>query len=168
MVTVRYPSAADPAFVASIRRWFTARDEVLVMIRYANAGGSKDYELHRSSESIAARIASLPPKTSIIVFRETQLPIRGVVDRALIDRALAEIRDGEEFLMVETVATVAGPRSWYHSAAGECHSELQAELESSMGRPVMLGVYPPWLEDGPEVISGFVPDADGQIRPGAY
>jgi hypothetical protein len=61
-----------------------------------------------------------------------------------------------------------GKASWYHNISGETHAELREELESSAGRPVMVGEYPPWLEDGPDIVSGYVPDASGRIKPGAY
>jgi hypothetical protein len=36
------------------------------------------------------------------------------------------------------------------------------------GSAVAVGEYPPWLEDNPEVISGYVPDEDGVVRTGVY
>lgn len=85
----------DATFATTLVQWLQERHELLVVFRYPNAGGARDYELHSSIE-------------------------------------------------------------------------LREELESSMGRPVILGEYPPLLEDGPDVTSGYVPDKDGRIRPGAY
>ncbi|MGC1649722.1 MAG: hypothetical protein WA741_28185 [Candidatus Sulfotelmatobacter sp.] len=73
-----------------------------------------------------------------------------------------------EFLVVETVRTTAGRASWFHDEAGESHNELREALEDSRGRHVAVGEYPKWLEDGPDVISGYIPDRDGIVRSGAY
>ncbi len=163
-----FPSILDASFATTLRQWFHEQDELLVMLRYSNAGGSRDYELHSSFESIAKRLATVPPQTSVIVFRDPQLQLRGVVTDEFVAKALASIPDGVEFLFVETALTTFGTKSWYHNASGNRQSELREELEASMGRPVMLGRYPPWLVDGPDVVSGYVPDAAGLIKPGAY
>lgn len=163
-----FHSALDKAFQSTLCLWFQERDELLVMFRYPNAGGARDYELHGSVDSIAQRLSVVPPQTSVIAFRNPQLQQRGTVTSDFIATAMGSVPDGVEFLIVETALTTAGSHSWFHNASGTSHNELREELEQSMGRPVMLGRYPPWLEDGPDVISGYVPDGTGQIRPGAY
>ena len=166
--TQMHTSALAPDFIATVEQWLSQRGEILVIFRYPNAGGARDYELHRSLHTLKERLSSVPSQTSVIAFQQTQLPLRGVVDSAFIDAALAFIPNGNEFLLVETVLTTYGKASWYRNASGMMHSELKEELEESLGRPVLLGAYPPWLHDGPSVISGYVPDSDGRIQPGAY
>lgn len=163
-----FNSALDPQFATTIEKWLCEQSEILVMFRYPNAGGARDFEIHSSLPTIMRRLSEVPPQTSVIAFRKPQLPIRGSSTPALVEVALARIPDGTEFLIVETVLTTYGKRSWYHNASGESHAELREELESSAGRQVMVGEYPPWLEDGPDVVSGYVPDKDGRIKPGAY
>ena len=163
-----FRSAQDTSFIATLRLWLRERDELLLMLRYPNAGGCRDYEIHASVESITQRLSAVPPQTSVIAFREPQLKLRGIVTGDFIVTALASIPEDAEFLIVETALTIYGKQSWYHNASGDCRSQLREELESSVGRPVMLGLYPPWLEDGPDVISGYVPDSTGLIKPGAY
>jgi len=163
-----FNSALDPQFAGTLEQWLGEQGELLVMFRYPNAGGSRDFEIHSSLSTIMKRLSEVPPQTSVIAFRKPQLPIRGVSTPALVEAALARIPDGTEFLIVETVLTTHGRHSWYRNASGESHAELREELESSAGRPVMAGVYPPWLEDGPDVVSGYVPDKSGRIKPGAY
>jgi hypothetical protein len=159
-------SVLDPWFATTVAEWLKESSELLVMLRYPNAGGSRDYELHRSLQSIKDRLLVVPAQTSVIVFLKPQLPIRGVVDEALITTSLNSIPDGTEYLLVETVLTAAGKGRWYHQDSGTTHVELKATLASSLGKAVMLGVYPPWLHDGPSVVSGYVPDAKGHIQPG--
>lgn len=161
-------SALETSFASTLVAWLEERDEILIMLRYPFAGGARDYELHSSIVSIAKRLSEVPAQTSVIAFREPQLPLRGVVTPGFVNLVLATIPDGEEFLVVETTPTTMGLHSWYRNAGGQWHSELREELEGSMGKPVLLGRYPPWLEDGPDVISGYVPDSAGRISPGAY
>ena len=161
-------SVFDQAFVSTLGVWLQERSELLVMLRYPNAGGTRDYELHSSIASITSRLSTVQAQTSVIAFREPQLQLRGTVTGDFINLALASIPDGTEFLIVETALTTYGAHSWYRNAAGTNHSELREELEACMERPVILGPYPPWIEDGPDVISGYVPDAAGMIKPGAY
>jgi hypothetical protein len=114
------------------------------------------------------RLHQLQAETRITAFRRPQLPLRGVVDDAFIDQCLRNIQDGSEFVVVETVRRTAGRYSWFHDEAGETHEELRESLEAARRSPVAVGEYPPWLEDNPEVISGYVPDEDGVVRTGVY
>ena len=68
--------------------------------------------------------------------------------------------------MVETSPSAAGSYSWFHDAAGESHDELREALEDSRGKPVAVGEYP--QDDGPDVISAYVPGRDGTVRRGSY
>jgi hypothetical protein len=51
---------------------------------------------------------------------------------------------------------------------GESHTELRDDLEDLRGSSAGVGLYPPWLEDTEDVISAYVPDEDGVVRPGGY
>jgi hypothetical protein len=161
-------SASSAHFLSTLRFWLEAQPEILVLIRHPNAGGAKDFEIHTSFEVLAARLAGLVPRTSVIAFREPQLPIRGTASQQLAARCLAEIPDGTEFLMWETEETRHGSAAWRHWVAGETHAELAEAVLESNGKSVAVGPYPPWLEDGPNVVSAIVPDADGFVGSAAY
>jgi hypothetical protein len=104
----------------------------------------------------------------VIAFRQRQLPLRGLVDDEFIGKSLNFIRNGSEFLVVETVPRTAGSASWFHYDAGESLDELREALEGLRGKPVAVGEYPPWLEENLDVISAGVPDEDGNFRAGVY
>lgn len=163
-----YPSVKDSAFRSTVADWLDQQAELLVMFQYPYVGGSKDYELHSSAESIFERVANVPAQTAVTVFRQPQLQLRGVVTPDFIEMALSSIPDGVEFLLVETTLTTAGSASWHRDGGGTQHSELREELEWSLGKAVMLGEYPPWFEVSPDIIYGYVPDQNGIIEPGAY
>jgi len=158
----------DASFLHTLESWLRSQGEILVLIRYAYAAGSTDFELFTSFESLAERIRALPSRTCVIAFRQPQLPIRGVVDESFIARCLSSIPDGSEYLLVEMVRRVYGRMSWFHHNEGTSHGELRGELEESRGVQVAVGLAPPSWKDSDDVISAYVPDEDGIARPGAY
>src|SRR4051812_24079839 len=95
-------SATDPAFLSMLQSWLRAQPEILVLIRYSRAAGSKSFEFFSSFETLTARLGQLSPSTSIVAFREPQLPLRGVVDDELISVCLKSLPEGLEFLLLET------------------------------------------------------------------
>src|ERR1700678_3653578 len=104
----------DPKFLDTLKLWLAANPEILLLIRYSHAAGSKDFEFFTTFQSVYDRIGQLPPRTRVIAFRQPQLALRGVVDAAFIDRCLNTIPDRAEYLVVETVRRVAGRASWFH------------------------------------------------------
>ena len=161
-------STTDKAFLETLEGWLDSQSETMVLIRYSHAAGNKSFEFFTSFAALSERLHQLRPQTCITAFRRPQLPLRGVVDDAFIDVCLKNIRDGSEFVVVETVPRATGQYSWFHDEAGETHKELVESLEASRGKPVAVGEYPPWLEKSPDVISGYVPGEDGVARVGAY
>jgi hypothetical protein len=161
-------STTDKEFLKTLKDWLDSQSEIMVLIRYSRAAGDKSFEFFTSFAALSERMHQLGPQTCITAFRRPQLPLRGVVDDAFIDACLRNIPDGSEFVVVETVRRTAGQYSWFHNAAGETQEELRESLEASRGSPVAVGEYPPWLEDSPDVISGYVPDEDGVARTGVY
>lgn len=163
-----YAPTTDPNFLARLKEWLRSRPEILVLIRYSHMAGSKDFEFFSSFESLARRIEKLPSLACIIAFREPQLPLRGIVDDRFIESCLSMIPDGSTYLLVETAPRSVGGVSWLHHTDGESHAELQEDLEDSRGASVVVGVYPPWIEDTDDVISAVVPDDQGRVNGGVY
>lgn len=77
-------SASSREFLGRLDAWFESRPEILMLIRYSHAGGAKSFELFSSFRDIAERLLQLPPRTSVIAFRQPQLPLRGQVDDAFV------------------------------------------------------------------------------------
>jgi hypothetical protein len=163
-----YASATDPSFLGTLENWLRDLPEILVLIRYSHAAGNKDFEFFSSFGTLSNRIRQLPPRTSVVAFRQPQLPLRGVVDECFIASCLSRIPDGSEFLVLETTRRAYGEMSWFHNEAGESHAELREALEESRGTPVAVGPYPPRLEDSDDVASAIVPDESGIVRIGVY
>lgn len=163
-----YTPITDPKFLDTVESWFRGQPEILALIRYSHAAGNKEFEMFSSFHDFLERLQQLPHLACVIVFRQPQLPIRGVVDDAFIARCLQSISDGSEYVVTETVRRVCGGMSWIHYGAGETHAELRDDLEGCCGSPVAAGLYPPWLHDTGDVISAVVPDEHGVARSGIY
>ena len=163
-----YDSSSSQKFLGTLAEWLSSQGEILLMIRYSHAAGSKDFEFFTAFDALTQRLKELPPKTCIIAFREAQLPIRGIVAESFIAECLRSIPDGSEYLAVERNITICGKASWFRHRAGETHDELRADLADSIGQEVAVGLYPPWLQDNADVISAVVPDQLGRVVTGAY
>jgi hypothetical protein len=161
-------SSADGAFLKTLEVWLGSEIEVLVLIRYSRAAGDKSFEFYKSFAALKERLSQLPAEACITVFRNRQLPLRGIVDDEFIRKCLSTLQDGSEFAVVETAQTTAGPHSWFDFSTGTSHEELREDLESRRGKPVAAGEYPPWLEDSSDVISAYVPGQEGEARRGVY
>jgi hypothetical protein len=89
-------------------------------------------------------------------------------NNAFIESCLFAIPEGSEFLLLETVQRTAGPESWFHFTDGQTHAALCEAIDDSRGSTVAVGPHPPLDDDSTDVISCYVPDEDGVVRPGAY
>jgi len=163
-----YSSTTDTRFLGTLKSWLQSQSEISILVRYSHAGGNRELTFHKNFEDLTDRLAKLPPLTSVIAFRQPQLPLRGVVDDEYIAKCLKIIPDGAEYLVVDAMPRVAGKRSWFHFGDGDSHRDLREELENLRNDAVAAGLYPPWREDTAEVISAVVPDADGVVRSGVY
>jgi hypothetical protein len=161
-------STKDPKFRGKLQRWLRKQGEVLVMLRHPYAAGSKDFEFFTAYKDLGERLRKLKPCTWVVVFKEPQLPVRGVVDDALIAACVAHIADGADFLISELTRLTYGRSTWFNWSAGRSHAELRKGLEKLRGTPVAVGHYPPWVKESDVVISAIAPDETGVVRLGVY
>src|SRR5262249_40426338 len=162
-----YIPTTDPEVLATLRDWFRMNPEILVRIRRPRSG-SEEFEFFSSFEALTKRMPDDAPYTWFPIFQQPQLPPRGIVDDNFIAQCLSAIPDGTEYLIVETVLTVAGKLSWFHGASGESHGMFRDDLEESRETPVAVGEYPDCLEERADVIHAFTLDAAGIVVPGPY
>jgi hypothetical protein len=161
-------SVAEKEFLQTLERWIDSQREVLVLIRYSRAAGDRSFEFYTSFASLQDRLRRLQAETCVTVFRNPQLQLRGIVDDEFIGQCLSTMVEGSEFAVVETVLTRTGQHAFFNYAAGESRDELRKDLEEMKGKSVAVGPYPPWQEESTEVISGYVPNENGEVRRGIY
>lgn len=161
---------SHPEFQKKTADWISANGEVLTLFRFSHAAGSKSFEFFDSLNDFNNRLAELPPRTSVIVFGEPQLPLRGVVRDEFVSAALECIDEGTYWLVVRLSKTTLGSQSWFHHVIDDSLEELEAELrdEYCWAEMVAVGPEPDWLHDTDTVISAVVPERDGTVRIGVY
>ena len=159
-------SAFDTAFLGQVEDWIATKGEVFVVIRYAHQGGSKDFLFVTSYEQFRSLLDTLPPRADVIVFRDEQLPIRGIADDDLCNLALAAIPDGEWWLLI-----CLERDRWGHFTpeGNDSHQALKSVFEEYKGKRVAVGLDPPYhRRDNPGMQSGVIPMPDGSVLGGAY
>lgn len=167
-MTVR--STAHPEFQETVASWIGRNGEVLALFRFHTGAGSKSFEFFVSLDDFNNCLSGLPPRTSVIVFGEPQLPLRGVVDEAFISAALQLIADGTEWRLVGLTQVTAGSQSWYHDFSDNSHEELERELRDDYcwAEMIAVGPEPDWFYDTDTVISAVTPERDGSVQVGVY
>jgi hypothetical protein len=163
-----YVSTESVDFQQTVERWIDQSGEILVLVRFSHAGGSRSFEFFTSIEAFRERLHELQAKTGVIVFAERQLPLRGRVDEAFIARAIEMIHEGQDFMVAGLDKTVIGKAEYYDWQVGDTREELREYLTDCLGKRVAFGPYPPWLEDSDTVTSAVVPYPDGRVEGGVY
>lgn len=161
-------STTDKKFLNTLEGWLRCQSEIMVLIRYSRAAGSKSFEFFAQFDVLKKRLAVLKPETSVTAFRKPQLPLRGYVDDDFIAKCLSAIPVGSEFLVLGIDPRLATQQWLFHHEAGESPDELREVLEGLRRRSVAVGEYPPWREDSSDVISAYVPNQDGTVKTGVY
>jgi hypothetical protein len=161
-------STSDPKFLEMLNSWLQAEGELLLLFRFAYAAGNREFEFFTSFASLQEGLKQLPPSTSVVAFRQRQLPLRGLVDDFFIESCLRQIPENTDYALTETVKRVYGKRSWFHNGGGRSHAELRADLEESRGTTVAVGPETPWFNDSENVASAYVPDQNGIVKVGSY
>lgn len=159
----RYDPDRDltPAFMAKVIGWIEASGEVLVVLRYLRAAGSKDVAFCRTAAEFHRLIEVVSMGTDIIVFRQRQLGLRGIVDDTLIESACSFLAEGAEYLVASLDRETASPLStrW---GMGDSHEDLLAFLKESRGEKVAIGSCPDFNSpDNDDMVSASKGGIDG-------
>lgn len=159
-------SALDHTFLEQVQEWIEDSKEVFVVLRYAYLAGARDYLFIRSFQQFQVLLTTLPPRTDVIVFRERQLPIRGLASESLLEEALAGIPDGADWFLLCREGTKPGD---FSSEGDNTHIALETAFREFQGKQIALGPDPPWHEaDNATMQSGLIPLPDGRVVGGAY
>jgi hypothetical protein len=163
MVTDRLDPERDitPLFVAKVADWLASSDELFVVLRYLRSAGAKDYAFIRDDAEFQQLVHACSDGTDIIVFRDSQLPIRGTATPELITDITNQIPDGEEYLAVCTSPQRQGDLR-LSGSIGDSHSSLIEDLTDFVGRPVAVGLCPRFIDaDNYAMISASKGGIDG-------
>jgi hypothetical protein len=159
-------SVFEQRFLNTVRQWFIEHHDVFVVARYSHMAGGREYFWFSDFAVWAECLKRFPPQTDLIVFRDNQFPVRGIVDERLILRALALIPDNTEAMVTDQLEP---PNDRISVWACDTHRELIEALHDFAGNPAAIGLYAPWHEpDNDRMISALVPLPDGTLKRGVY
>jgi hypothetical protein len=137
----------DTDFLEEIRQWLEDNGEVFVVIESDVI--KTGYTIVKSYDQFLRITRSLPGRTRVFVFQDRQLPLRGVADESMRQKALQIIDEAEDFLILGVESEDYLQNEWFH---GDMHGELEAKFEDFYGKSIAFGKMPPWY------------DADQRIR----
>lgn len=175
MVEIRMDRAISISTDSTIFRdtlisWFKEKGELLMAIRYPWTGGGYDLELHQNLHLLRKRIAGLEPSCSITIIKDFYLPIRGIVNDELVNRAQQYIDKNEEFVLLgleyENSDKGIKPEFW----RGENHEELIELLNESSGKKIAMekDKDATWMKEHVEELNAYTPIENGDVFPLSY
>lgn len=148
-------------FKSKVADWIASEGEVFVILRYLASAGSKDYAFCHSKEDFVSILGAVPDSTDIIVFRNKQLPYRGLCSPMFVDQVLRAIPDGEEYMAIANLPPSSSDLRC-HGRMGDTHRDLMEDLQDWMGQSVAVGPCPPFIEgDNETMISASKGGIDG-------
>jgi hypothetical protein len=159
-------SVFDSSFLNTVEQWFTACGDIFVVARYSKMAGARYYFWFKKFDTFRAQLDLFPSQTDVIVFRDNQFPLRGIVDESLIGQALNLIPDKTEAMIA---GSLEPPDSRVSIWAADTHTEMLDVLQDKKAEPASIGFYAPWHEpDNESMISAVVPLPDGTLKRGVY
>ncbi|CAN5236092.1 hypothetical protein BH09PSE6_BH09PSE6_01860 [soil metagenome] len=148
---------SDATFRSLVHRWIAASGEVLVLLQLSGSG-EKEFVFCRDTASFDKQTASLPAQSRVTVYRDRQLPLRGIVDDNYVQSAIGQVPDGSAWLVIALKPMRAGTLSWYPNAEGTNHEDLIDDLLEFHGAEAAMGAHPPPSDRLDEVATATVPD----------
>lgn len=167
-------STTELSFEHDVAAVLSEIGEIFCVILFSYAAGLRSFEFFRDLESFRHRLRELPSRTSVVVFRDPQLPLRGIVDDEFVVEAKRWFMENhwirKKHWMVACMSMVTmGRASWFHHTDGSSLDELEEELRDGFcwGQPVAVGEEPNWF-DLKRTFDAIVPEPDGRVIIGAY
>lgn len=160
-------SIYEAELLVLVKNWIEEMREVMVVMRYANWGGAKDYYLFTDYEAYEAAIKKAPTATDVIVFKQKHLPHRGIANGDLKGIMATLWNPGIPWMMAKLAYNCPLEISqWEDEDDVESFDEA---FEGFRGEYVAVGLIPAWWEnDHEDMQSGLVPAPNGKLHRGAY
>ncbi len=146
-------------YLRTVKTWIETEHEVFVICRYLAMAGARDYFFVQTYEEFLALVKRLPVGTDIIVFKEQQLPYRGVVSSAFVQEAFVRVSNDQEYLIV-TLSQEPGRKGY--GVCEEGHEAMREDFEEFMQDTVAFGKCPDFTgPDNATMISASKGGIDG-------
>lgn len=164
-------STLNSEFLAMVHEHLAKNEVLVVLIRYANYGGAKDYLVIRAKDEFDNLIKKLASKTSITVFFESAFALKGKVNAELlkkVDRLFVKEYDeyeGLDIICLEPQKSDDDEKDiWFMQELEPINEWLRQHKDYH----VLIGTMKFWYENNQDFVTAYVPDGDGKVRPGAY
>ena len=141
--------------------------EILIMVRYAYSAGSKDFFIIDSEEEFSVFLEARKPKDSITIFKTFENLTEGVVNEDFINKTLNTLvkpKSSDWIVIFPKIIDKWGNPDWSFE---ETKEELEEILQDQIVDYVRILEEPDWLNEE-LVFHAYVPDEDGEVRPGSY
>ncbi len=130
----------SPHDLALLSDWLRETGELYVDVYRPHSGGGSAAYFIRSMNDFKSLISEQNwPEIDITIYRQMQFPVRGIANEELLERALQQIPDSEEF----TIVSLQGYPSYCKpGSSGQGHEELRREFIDFLGQEVGIGQEP--------------------------
>ena len=127
--------------LALLSDWLSETGDLYVDVYLPHSGSSSSAYFVHSTRDLKSLISQQThPEIEIAIFHYLQYPIRGIADEILLQRALQQIPDGEQYTIVSLDNVYPSSVSWWGS--GKSHQEFRREFADVLGERVGIGIDP--------------------------
>jgi len=159
------PSVFDHQFLDLAEGWIAESGEMYVIVCFSTGGYHADEFFFTKFDPYVAWLRTLPSRAYVTIFREPQLPYRGIADETFKALVLEHWKPRDEWTIVELIRN----ERLRTGAWNDDEKELNETLNKFRGELVAAGPTPPWWErDHSRMRSGLVPMEDGSVQFGIY
>jgi hypothetical protein len=120
----------------TLKEWFTSSQELFAELYIPHNGGSGNYYILKDFSQYLKLILSARPGSICFIFRDKQVPLRGKVDDAFIQKALDGLIDGDYYIITDSSHY---PQCISYYGDGNTHQELKQDLLELRGVEVCVG-----------------------------
>ena len=164
-------STTNPALLTLVDAHLANNEVVVVLIRYANSAGAKNYLLVRTKDEFGSLLKKLAFKTSMTVFFESAFLLKGSADSKLLKKvelAFAKEYNEYEGLEIVLLEPQEGAGRNMNILFMQKMELIEEWFREHTGSQTLIGTMKFWHNNNENFITAYVPDNDGCVRPGAY
>lgn len=159
-------SVFDSNFLKQVKDWLSKTQDIFVFARYSDTAGNKGCFWFSDHDSFYHIIEKFPAKADVIVFKDNQFPLRGIVDEAFIQNIFSTFPGNTELSFIDKITPSNGLIDLYRC---DSHKDIKESLAEFYGEPIAIGLASQWWgNDSDIMISALVPLADGTLKRGVY
>ena len=136
-----YPTLISMHNLALLSDWLAETNELLVYIDLPHSGGRQELYFIKSLLELRAVLAQQTwPEIRVMIFRDRQYPIRGLVTDSFITTALESIPDGQHYVIIKLGEYPSSSCEWLDD--GNSHEQLKGQLDKLKDEMVGIGEEP--------------------------